>query len=190
MAVEIRELTPALVADWLAFFDDPALAACSDAAGCYCRGLRFDGGLAAWDAACASGANRAAMIELIGAGRVWGALAYDGGRVVGWCQFGPRTEFRHSPIRACPVDDAASVGSVVCFVVAASHRRQGVARTMLRAACDGLAHRGRTVAEGYVFRDEAAHRFFSGPRAMFEAEGFAVFRETPGATVMRKALGP
>jgi GNAT superfamily N-acetyltransferase len=190
MDVSVRELTPALLPRWLAFFDGPAFADNPDWGSCYCRCFRFDGGLDAWDAACASGENRREMSAAIAAGRVSGALAFDGEAPVGWVQFGSRTDFRHPAIAACPVDDADAVGSIVCFVVAATHRRRGVAGALLRAACDALARRGLSIAEAYPDRDGAEHRFMCGPLEMYAAEGFAAFRELPKRVVLRKRLAP
>ena len=57
--------------------------------------------------------------------------------------------------------------------------RRGVATALLRAACDALARRGMTVAEAYPMKDEEESHGFTGPRAMYLAEGFTLFKETP-----------
>jgi len=189
MDLAIRELTPDLLPDWLAFFDGDAFADNRDWSSCYCRYFRFAGDIPAWEAACAGGENRAAMIDQIAAGRVSGALAFDGGKPVGWVQFGRRGDFHHSVIRATPVDDADAVGSIVCFLVVATHRGRGVSGALLRASCDALSRRGLAVAEAYPQRDEATTRGFCGPLALYVAEGFTTFRELPKAVVVRKAIG-
>lgn len=190
MDLLLRDLTPALLPDWLAFFDRDAFADNPDWGGCYCRAMLFEGGMDAWDAACASGENRAAMSARIEAGRVTGLLAYDGERAVGWCQFGARSGFRPLPGRLVPIEEPTSVGSIVCFVVAEPYRRKGVATSLLRAACDALARTGLAVAEAYPHRDEAEHHRFAGPLAMYLAEGFTVAGETPRSLVVRKTLRP
>src|SRR5262245_38533389 len=95
MDLDIRPLSPALLDDWLAFFDKHAFCDNPDWGTCYCRCyLIGGGGMERWDAACASpGENRAAMIERIRAGTIDGMLAYRGGRVVGWVHYGPTERF-------------------------------------------------------------------------------------------------
>jgi GNAT superfamily N-acetyltransferase len=188
MTLRIVELTPSLAADWLAFFDGPAFADNPDWGTCWCHAPCFEHGMKDWDAACASGENRGVMSAKLAAGALTGVLAYDDGKPVGWCRFMPRTDVRFEVVRKNPVDDAASVGSIVCFVVAATHRKKGVATALLRAACDALARRGMTVAEGYPMKDEEESHGFTGPRAMYDAEGFSVFKETERGAIVRRKL--
>lgn len=64
-----------------------------------------------------------------------GLIGYRDGQPVGWVSFGPREQFAkldRSPVMK-PVD-AQPVWSVVCFVVPAAHRGQGVAAALLQAA--------------------------------------------------------
>ena len=46
-------------------------------------------------------------------------------------------------------DKYERVGSIVCFVVASSHRNQGVASHLLNAACQKFSQRGLEAAEAY-----------------------------------------
>jgi len=185
--MDIRPFRPDLLDDWIAFFDGPAFADNPDWRGCWCRAYRFRGDMEAWDAACASGENRGAMIEAVRAGTVQGCLAYDGGRAVGWVQFGPRERFK-GPYLGDPVP---GLGAIVCFVVAATHRRRGVARALSRGACAAMARAGLTVVEACPLRDEAAGpacEQFHGPRALYLSEGFSVHRDWKQFTVVRKLL--
>ena len=60
-------------------------------------------------------------------------IAYDEQGPVGWVSFGPREEFARLVASRVlqPVDDQP-VTSVVCFVIAARARRQGVAHGAAR----------------------------------------------------------
>jgi ribosomal protein S18 acetylase RimI-like enzyme len=49
--------------------------------------------------------------------------------------------------------DAEVIGSIVCFVVAKEHRRKGIARRLLEAACTGFGAQGLTIAQAYVLKD-------------------------------------
>lgn len=174
MDTELRRLEPSLLADWLAFFDGDAFSDNKDWGTCYCRCFVFGGGgFEAWDAACAApGVNREAMIAKIGAGEIDGLLAYRGGKVVGWTQYGPTSRF-HTPRGTLePAEDG--VASIVCFVVSPSHRRSGVARALLRGTCDDLARRGfRAVDARAATQPEPGDmHLFTGPMALYIAEGF------------------
>ena len=184
-------LTPDREAEWLAFFEGPAFADNPDWGTCYCRCLRFGAqGVAAWERACAApGENRAAMLAALAAGELDGVLARRCGELAAWLQFGPATRFV-SPI-GTTWGSRPDEGAVVCFVVAAGHRRGGVARAMLRLACGELAARGfRSVnalaalpATGAEAED--MHQF-TGPLALYLSEGFEVVGEAaPGARRVR-----
>lgn len=128
-----------------------------------------------------------------------GVIAYDNDEPVGWCAFGPRSEMgRLQRSKTIPQVDDRPVVSIVCFVVRADHRRQGVARAMLQAATDCLqAHRVHTV-EAYPIDNDG--RKISGAFAyvgtvpLFESCGFEKAMITSSTTsgmprwVMRKDL--
>ena len=84
-----------------------------------------------------------------------GVIAYDDGVPVGWCAFGPRSEMgRLQRSKTIPQIEDHPVVSIVCFVVCADHRRQGVARLMLEAATDYLAtHNVQTVEQYPIVND-------------------------------------
>jgi ribosomal protein S18 acetylase RimI-like enzyme len=176
--ISIEALRPDLVDDWLAFFDGPAFADNPEWGGCYCRCFLFGAqGYPAWDAACADRRNRATMIAEIRGGRVDGLLARRGGEVVGWLHLGPADRFctPAGPLPEAEPEQAA----IVCFVIDVRHRRTGVARALLRAACADLARRGfaSVMARAAVGADVPASEQFTGPLALYLSEGFEVAGE-------------
>ncbi|HZY94712.1 MAG TPA: GNAT family N-acetyltransferase [Candidatus Bathyarchaeia archaeon] len=77
-------------------------------------------------------------------GRIRGFLAYDDGQPVGWCTAANRNSYPTLHHLLGPdLDRWEKVGSIVCFVVAASHRSKGVASQLLNAACDKFAQDGK-----------------------------------------------
>jgi GNAT superfamily N-acetyltransferase len=76
-----------------------------------------------------------------------------------------------------PVDDQP-VTSVVCFVIAARARRQGVARALLDAVIAYAADHGIALLEAYPVDHGAERRagadLWQGPRRLYEAAGFRV----------------
>jgi len=90
-----------------------------------------------------------------------------------------------------PVDDQP-VWSVICFVVPAAHRGQGVARALLDGAKAWARRQGATLLEGYPM-DKAGRAgddtMWFGTRSMFEQAGFdEVARRKPERPVMRIRL--
>ena len=130
------------------FFDRDAFADNPDWSDCYCQFFHVDDD-AVWQARTGE-QNRAAAIDLIEARRMHGYLAYLDGRPVGWCHAAPRSELpRIANDPELARGDGAGVGSIVCFLISATARRQGVATALLDAACAGFRHLGFTVAEAY-----------------------------------------
>lgn len=106
-----------------------------------------------------------------------GLLAYLDGEVVGWCHVGPRSAMqRLVRSRTIPAVDEVPVWAVVCFVVRAGHRRQGVAEELLHGAVDYAVGRGAPAVEGYPV-DPSGNRIntseaYVGTTGMFERAGF------------------
>ena len=171
----IRELTPALLDDYLSFFDHDAFADHPQWGFCYCRLHHFPHKERDWRTTTAS-ENREAVINLILEGTLQGCLAYSGNKVVGWCNAGPRVRMTTTPDYEEP--DAESIGSIMCFIVAREYRRGGIARQLLDAACAGFAARGLTIAEGYVLKGAQGDAMnYPGPLSMYLSAGFEAHRE-------------
>jgi GNAT superfamily N-acetyltransferase len=185
-ALDIHRLTAARRDDFLRFFDHDAFPDNPRWQRCYCHWLHHD--QATWPATTAE-QNRAASSRMIDSGEMTGYLAYRDGQVIGWCNAAPWNAFVALADLAEP--GAADIGAIVCFVTTPGARRQGVARALLDAACDGLRDAGLKFAMGKPVRpaqSEAANHF--GHLEMFLAAGFEVLRETEdGDVFVRKRLG-
>jgi GNAT superfamily N-acetyltransferase len=186
--VEIHPLTPGRLGDYLGFFDRDAFMDNPDWSSCYCLFYHFEGD--DWETRTGE-QNRTDKAALISQGRAKGLLAYVQGRPVAWCNAGPkRTLPRIANDEDLRSEDDETVGSIVCFVVAAPYRRQGVARRLLEAACDYLKRLGMTVAEAYPPKDAASDaRSYHGPLAMYLDAGFEAIGEAGhGYQVVRRSL--
>ena len=87
-----------------------------------------------------------------------------------------------------PVDDRP-VWSIVCFVVPAEYRGQGVARALLRGAIVHARERGARLLEAYPVdragRSSAESMWF-GAKSMYDAAGFEeVARRKPQRPIVR-----
>ena len=198
MDITVERLTPSRVDDYLRFFDHEHGPACADNpewARCYCHYYHVPPAL---DWSTFTGEmNRTAMQARIATSEMEGYLAYADGEAVGWMNAQPYSKLRHActrmriaapPLPVAPHDAAA----IVCFVVAASHRRQGVARTLLAHGVANLSERGLALIDAFpwvVAADSVdATDFYHGSRTMYAAAGFEPMAADERITVMRKML--
>lgn len=189
-ALRFEQVGPANADAFLNFFDGPGFMDNPTWADCYCNFFHFPGTSDEW--ACRSAAaNREAQMAAFGEGRAQGYLALAGDELVGWCNAGPRSG-RPGLARSADFasdSDPAATGAVVCFVVAAPYRGQGVARALLEAACDGLAASGMHVVEAFPARQATSDaRSYMGPLALYLDAGFRVVREGTDHLLVRREL--
>lgn len=164
---------------------------CSQARGCWCMAYRRSGA----DPVPPRGttraqARRAAFKRLVDAGTPTGLIAYRDQIPVGWISVGPREDYarlQRSPVMR-PVDDRP-VWSVVCYVVPAAHRGQGVAHALLQGAIAYARKQGARLVEAYpVDRPgrSADETMWFGPKSMYDRAGFReVARRKPARPVVR-----
>jgi GNAT superfamily N-acetyltransferase len=175
-ALEIHPLTPERQADYLVFFDGEAFSDNPKWASCYCQCFYEDHRVVRWAARTAA-ENRASACQRIASQTMRGYLAYQQGKVVGWCNAAPRP-LLHA-LDEEPQPGAADTGTILCFLVAPRLRGQGVASALLAAACEGLRRVEANPRTGT--QDAGANHF--GPLSMYLAAGFAVLREDEDGSV-------
>jgi GNAT superfamily N-acetyltransferase len=194
-ALEIVELTPQRIDDYLAFFD-VAFRDNPYWAGCYCGYYDDLCSDEAWRPATQGAVNRANRASVVRSGRARGVLAYSGGRVVGWCNAAPRSSYANLRAYAAAVEDPADdPGLVMCFVIDPDHRREGVGTALLEGALDAFRRQGLPWAEAYPRRaapDDPAFpwtaAFYKGSLAMYEKAGFMVHGGHEHGYVVRRPL--
>ena len=195
LQIEVRELKPSLVSDYLSFFDN-AFSDFPDWAGCYCG--FYDTLGADWDASAeAIAEHRAARSALISAGKAQGLLAYIDSKPVGWCNAQPRTNFANMrSYRVALTDPSEPVGSIMCFIVAPEFRGKGVCTALLRAACDKFRRDGLQIAEGYPTTNSQkrfgeipwAEANYKGPLNVYLKNGFSIHQQFERFAIVRRSL--
>jgi GNAT superfamily N-acetyltransferase len=193
--LEIVPLTPDRLPDLAGLFGQGG-----DPKWCWCSFYR----LRNVDFRTATAASNRAVLEratvtTAAHGRAPGLMAYRDGEAIGWVSLGPRDDYdrlQHSRVLA-PIDDRP-VWSIVCFVVARSARKQGVAHALLDAAIAYAEEHGATLLEAYPV-DASGGRVpaasaYKGTVGMFEQAGFEVVehrRASPSSTprpIMRRPV--
>ena len=218
--ITVERLSPSSRDDYLAFFDHergPAFSDNPDWARCYCQFYRTPRALD-WKAFTADG-NRVAAGAAIACGEAEGYVARAGvippeareasfppeggrgrarGEIVGWMHAAPRHKLPHcferlgvppTPLDVPPHEAAV----IVCFVIAPSWRRRGVASTMLDGALADLAARGIAIVDAFPFKagdgaSPADH--YHGPASLFASRGFVPIVDHPDLTAVRMRLVP
>jgi GNAT superfamily N-acetyltransferase len=196
--LEIRELTPEILDDYLRFFDRDAFADFPWWSGCYCTFYNdpsHDG-----DSSPATiPIRRPKAIDLVKSGRTQGLLAYSDGEPIGWVNAAPRSSYLALRDYAQAVEDPSEpVGATMCFIVAAPYRGKGVASALLDAACEKFRRQALRIAEGYPVTapprgpyaaetPSSAHNYH-GPLQMYVQAGFRLHRQFERWAVMRKDL--
>lgn len=218
--IAVERLSPSSRDDYLAFFDHergPAFSDNPDWARCYCQFYRTPRALD-WKAFTADG-NRVAAGAAIACGEAEGYVARaevippeareasfppeEGrgrarGEIVGWMHAVPRHKLPHcferlgvppTPLDVPPHEAAV----IVCFVIAPSWRRRGVASAMLDGALADLAARGIAIVDAFPFKagdgaSPADH--YHGPASLFASRGFVPIADHPDLTAVRMRLVP
>src|SRR5882762_2631044 len=164
---------------------------CSVARACWCMAYRLSGAREPLPRGVTrSQANRASLKALVDAGNPPGLIGYCGKVPVGWVSIGPREEYaklKRSPVMKAV--DERSVWSVICFVVPAEHRGQGVAQALLTRAVAYAKKQGATLVEAYPVdkpaRSNDEYMWF-GAKSMYDNAGFKeVARRKPQRPIVR-----
>ena len=191
MKLTVLPVTPDRWADLESIFKARG---CSVARGCWCMAYRLSGSQAPPPAGTTRAeANRTQLKKLVEAGRPPGLIGYRDKVPVGWVSVGPREEYARlarSPVMK-PVDDQP-VWSVICFVVPAEYRGQGVAQALLAGAVAYARKHGAKLIEAYpVDRPSRSKDDFMwfGTKSMYDKAGFSeVARRKPQRPVVRLRL--
>lgn len=135
-------------------------------------------------------ANKTQLKKLVDAGRPPGLIGYRGKVPVGWVSIGPREDYaklaRSSVMK--PVDEQP-VWSVICFVVPAEYRGQGVAQALLAGAVSYAKKHGAKLIEAYPVDKPSRSKddsMWFGAKSMYYKAGFSeVARRKPHRPVAR-----
>jgi GNAT superfamily N-acetyltransferase len=193
--VVVKPLRAEHAGDFLNFFDHERGAAFADNpdwAKCYCHYYHVSKSIR-W-ASLSAARNRDAIATRIAVGEMEGFVAYERGEVVGWVNAQARHKLPHcfarfgispTPLPCQPFEAAV----IVCFVIAPSRRRRGIARTLLHNALESFSARGFKLVDAFPFNSGhslLAADHYHGPLTLFLDAGFSIIRAQKRMTVVRK----
>ena len=184
--IKIRALSPDTLEDFLYYFDNVAFSDNPDWSTCYCHFYHFSGKTRQFFKRTAE-ENRNASKELILSEKMKGFIAYLDEKPVGWCNVNSKENFAKIPFEE---NSQNKIASLICFVVAPSYRKQGIARNLLRYACSDSQESGYDILEVYPRKGELltdAHSY-RGPFSLYKSEGFFIYKEFKDFYVVRKNL--
>ena len=145
--------------------------------GCWCMWWRVNGTTFRTNA---GEQNKADFKRIVDDGSEPGLIGYEEGHPVAWVSLAPREAYaarfnNRSPVFK-PLDDLP-VWSILCFYVKPDHRRQGLAKQMLRGAIDYARQRGVEWLEAIpkvVTQPEKDDAIYVGTVEFFVEAGFVV----------------
>jgi GNAT superfamily N-acetyltransferase len=165
---------------------------------CWCMYYRTRG--LSWSNSTAK-QNREGLRALAASEPAPGLVAYRDGEAVGWIGMSPRETYsRLESSKVLARVDDRPVWSIVCFVVGAKSRGQGIASALLNGAIDYARSRGARMLEAYPVATSrgriSAAAAYHGSQTTFEKAGFQLVevrqwnKSSPERPIMRLELAP
>lgn len=185
----IKALKPELIDDFLFFFDEVAFTDNPNWAKCYCHFYHFEGTPEQFQETTAE-ENRKASKSLINSNNMYGFLAYKDGKPIAWCNANIKEKFSKSMLGERIMNTSGEkMASIVCFLIAPGHRRQGLAKLLLQTACSEFKSKKFEIIEAYPRKGdltEAMH--YHGPLSLYMSHGFNIYEEFEDFYIVRKSL--
>ena len=163
----IKEMKPEHKSDWFDFFDNKAFSDHEDWKGCYCTGP-FTPRIKEYENA--NRKRRDYATWLMEKGMMRGYLAYEDGKVVGWCNVNDKSVFsKYNNIQT----DEENVISITCFVIQKEYRGKGIAQKILDKIIADTKMNHKNIIEAYPRpNSRTEYGNFHGPAAMYAKNGF------------------
>ena len=189
MEITIKPLSSDILDDWLYFFEEIGFADNPDWSGCYCRFYHFAGSIKEWEKLTKE-ENRKASTDLIRSGEMHGFLAYSDDKPVGWCNINSREKFAKTFYEDnSPDSQEKKIAGIVCYLIAHTNRRQGIARKLLRYAISHYKDKKYDIIESYPRIGDLSDAYsYRGPISLYKSEGFIIHKEFEDLCIMRRYL--
>ena len=195
MTIEIKRLTPERADDFFYFFETDAHADNPNEEKCYCVNWVSTNHDDETDFSTPS--KRKALAKLyIDECTLQGYLAYENGKVVGWCNTNTKSKCVQcmgwkSYMSDIPTNQSQDdkMKSIYCFAIAPHMKRKGVASQLLETISRDAKEEGFIGIEVFPLKtSKDEFMSFMGPIGLYEKHGFKIVGETERDYIMRKML--
>lgn len=180
--LELKRLSVETLDDFLSYFDHRAFLEDKNWDGCYCQFYlnTSEQNDAEGDK---SENNRASACSRVETGAMDGYLAYEDGKMVGWCAAGSSLMYPGLP------GAEETIARILCFNVDPELRGQGLSGKMLDLILEDLSARGFEAAEAAPNKDSYSTKSYRGSLEMFSKRGFESLVDLgDGFVLVRKYL--
>ena len=188
--IALESLTPDRLEDFLGFFET-AIPESEWGHRCYCAAFCAEDNSGEFGMEKPE-VRKAAAVRYIREGSLRGYLAYEGGRVIGWCGANDRNACRKCfGVRwivgaELPETDERGL-SVFCFEIAPDMRGRGVASLLLERVISDARKEGYAFVEAYPAKKaEGEQENYAGPAALYGKAGFEKSEEAENCYIFRK----
>ena len=194
MNITFKKLTPELLDTWLNYFDNIAYkrddGSTEEWHDCYCMHFHWGGPEPIGELTKCQHHSRAMAIEYIKTGWMQGYLAFDGEKIIGWCNTNNKHKYTKD-IRRFPKEDKINkVKSVVCINICPQMRKKGIGTMFLEQICKDAAAEGYDYVEAYPRHagETDKPKDYNGPLKLYKKLGFEVHKTYKYLNVVRKYL--
>lgn len=192
MEIVLHPLTSEREEDFIRYFEGIAFTDHTEWSACYCLESHLSAEEnEAMDITGDPSPRREKARELIRHGIMNGFLAYDGEKVVGWCNAEALCGYR--PLCALlglnPAgEEAASTFALYCMEIAPGYRGRGIASQMLKKAVDTARERGFRQVMAFPFVDAGFAWQYHGPLKLYLQQEFEIIGKNDYVYTVRKLL--
>jgi ribosomal protein S18 acetylase RimI-like enzyme len=197
MNIDIRKLTPALVDDYIHFFDTTPHSERPDEDECKCYCVWWCNDDSEGKDYLSLEKRRYYAIQYVKNNNIQGYLAYCDEKVVGWCNSNTKSDclkcycWRRF-MGSIPTEEITScikIKSIFCFAIKPEMRRKGISKMLLERVCQDAKKDGFDFVEVYPNKEYINEaKDFMGPIELYRKNGFTIYYETEQNLVMRKKL--
>ena len=195
MDIKIQELNPNMALKYIDFFEHRAFCDGNINKGCYCvwhhwtEKHEYERSQRPIEERPFCKRNYA--IELIEQNKLHGFVACDENEIVGFCNADLKDNYfrfdrENNSNSWIGIDENDKVLALVCFTIAPNYRGKGIAKKLLKYACEYAKKNGYDYIESYPSDGEFNPNNCCGNRSMYESQDFTIININDGIIARKK----
>lgn len=180
----IKDLTPGMAEEFIAFIDSLDFSHAEHWKNCYCQYHHTNCSGEAWNERMeVDDYNRNLALVNIRNGTMHGLLAMEGDRIIGWCCADDYQNFERLRDDQEMAQFSGRTAAVTCFIIDPDYRGKGIASRLLEEAVERFRGQGFDRVAGRPFQWTAhPQRQYKGSPAMYERLGFEKISDINGVS--------